>query len=118
MKWISSIFSWFLSFLKTLDWNSLRPILLKYLYSNTVKLALKKILRSAVAGGFRAWIIKFVIKEYIFKKALEPIVKAAFREAGYIFHVVEGNHNLKKVEEARENGNQTEYDSAMDDLIG
>ena len=82
-----------------------------------VKAGLKKIFKSASFGGIKGWLIKTFVKEILIDKAIEPAVKAAFREVGYIYHVKKGKILILKLSEAEENGNQNDYDSTIDDIL-
>ena len=96
-------------------WNNFKPQLIKYLKGEAVKLALQKLLGSALAGGFRGWLIKYAV-EYLFEEVAEPIAKLTLRNVGYVYHRVEGKVILKKIQKAKEEGDGEDYDSAVDDL--
>ena len=88
-----------------------------FLESQVIKAALVKFLGSAVVGGFRAYIIKYLVKNILFDKAIEPLVKEAFLSAGYGLDVLEGHIKIKKLKEARESGNEEDYNRRIDDLF-
>ena len=66
-------------------------------------------------GGFKVWIAKFIIEE-IFEEIVEPIAKASITEAVYQYDVVDGKLIFTKIEKAKEDGNEEDYDDAVDDL--
>lgn len=106
-------------------WNTIKQLILNYIkgaafkaaLTNMVKAGLKKIFKSASFGGIKGWLIKTFVKEILIDKAIEPAVKAAFREVGYIYHVKKGKILILKLSEAEENGNQNDYDSTIDDIL-
>ena len=87
----------------------------KYLKGQVFKLALKKILGSAAMGGFKAWIIRFIL-ENLWDEIVEPLMNAALVEIKYIKDKVDGKITAKKIEQARLSGDQDSYDSAVDEL--
>jgi len=93
----------------------LQRVVLSLLKTKLIKFALKKILGSAVAGGFKAMIIKFLVKEIIFDEMVVPTVQLIFRELGYQYRKIEGKHDIKKLKDAT---NATDYNNAVDDAIG
>ena len=73
-------------------------ILLKWLEKEGVKLVLKKL---AIAGGFKAWIIAWVVGELI-EEADERIVEPLLRKLGYIEEVRNGTKIYKRIENAQD----------------
>ena len=65
-------------------WGWFKPALISYLRDTAVKSVLKKLLGSAVIGGPKAWIIKYVATE-LYDEVAEPLLKALFTELGYIY---------------------------------
>lgn len=92
-------------------WIFVRNQLIEHLKGKAVKLALKKILGSAVAGGFKAWIIKFIVTE-LFEEVAEPIIKLGFRKTGYLVDKAGGHYTLRRIENAQNNDDW--YDAADD----
>lgn len=70
-----------------------------FLKGSAVKFAIKKILGAALTGGFKVWLIKFIVTE-LFEEIAEPLIKLSFRKVGYYYHVKEGAHVLEKIEDA------------------
>lgn len=106
-------------------WNAIKQFILNYIkgaafkaaLTNAVKALIKKIFKSASFGGIKGWIIKLFVKEVLIDKAIEPGVKAAFREIGYIYHVSEGKILISKLNQAQNDNNQNDYDSTIDDIL-
>ena len=46
-----------------------------------------------------------------------PLVKEAFLGAGYGLDVLEGHIKIKKLKEARESGNEEDYNRRIDDIF-
>ena len=86
-----------------------------YLKGRAVKLALKKILGSAVAGGFKAWLIKFAVEELVDEVGI-PVVNAGIVEVKFYFDKKNGEKVSIKIEKARESGSDEDYDNAVDEL--
>jgi hypothetical protein len=93
--------------------TNLKDKILNFLGGQAVKLALKKILGSAAAGGFKAWLVKYVVTE-LYEEIGEPLVRAALNRVGYVYDKVEGKVLIKKL---RESENEAEYDSTIDDIL-
>jgi len=84
----------------------LKLILIQFLKGEAIKLALKKLLGSAAAGGIKGWIIKFVV-EQLFEEVAQPIIELGFRKMGYLVHRIEGEIILKKIKDAK---NENDFD--------
>ena len=98
------------------DWQALKKTLIEQLKGAGVKLALKKLLGSAAMGGFKAWVIKYVVTE-LFEEIAEPLIKFALQKVGYAWDRHEGKVIIKKINEARENNDAGAYDNATDDVF-
>lgn len=81
-----------------------------------VKSALVKFVGSAALGGIRAWAIKFIV-ENLFEQVAEPIIRASFIKLGYAYNRVEGEILVKKLDRAKKENNEGDYDSAIDDIF-
>lgn len=97
-------------------WASLKEALLKLLKSNVIKFAVKKILRSGAAGGFKVWLVTYIVTE-LYEEIGEPIVKYILNRVGYLYHKQEGKVIIKRLNEAEENQDEAAYDNALDDLF-
>jgi hypothetical protein len=98
-----------------LGWGATRSFLLAQLKGEFLKLVLKKVLGSSVAGGFRGWIVRLLAKE-LYEELGEPLIKAVLRKGNYEYNVVKGKLLIKKLEEVGE-GNDQEYDDIVDDIF-
>lgn len=96
--------------------NYFKYALINFLKGEAVKLALKKLLGSAIVGGPKAWAIQFIISN-LFDEIAKPIIKAAFTEIGYYFDVIEGKLIIKKLEEARADNDKKDYERAIDSIF-
>lgn len=76
-----------------------RDQIVEHLKGKAVKLALKKILGSAMAGGFKAWLIKYIVTE-LFEEIAQPVINYGFRKFGYHVEVYQGKKLLKRIENA------------------
>lgn len=90
--------------------------LLNFLKSKFVSMSIAKIIGSAALGGFRIWLIKFLV-ENLYDQIAEPIVKAILIKGGYVYDRIEGNVLVKKIEKAKEENNETDYNAGIDDIL-
>lgn len=97
-------------------WQAIRPQLIAYLRGKFIKLALKKILGSSLVGGFKGWLVKYLATE-LYDEIGEPLIHYVFNEAEYQANIVNGKLIVKRLDEARTNGNASDYDSATDDIF-
>lgn len=97
-------------------WATFKDYLIKFLRGEAVKLALKKLLGSAAAGGFKAWLVTFVVKE-LYDEVAEPIIKLAFRKSGYVYNKIDGKIKIKKLREARNENDEDAYDNIVTDVL-
>lgn len=93
--------------------TNLKEILIKQLRGEAVKLALKKILGSSYAGGFKAWLVTLIVKE-LYDELGEPILRAGLNYVGYTYDKIHGEVLIKKLREAKD---ETEYDRRLDDIL-
>lgn len=93
--------------------NLTREKIIAFLKGEFVKAAVKKLLGSNAAGGFKVWLITFIVKE-LYAELGEPLVRFALNRVGYVYYKVEGKVLIKKLKEA---SNETEYDSAINDIL-
>lgn len=94
--------------------SKLLDLIIEQLKGAAVKAALVKLVKTSV--GFRAWIIKILVEE-LFEEVIEPAIKMSFRRLKYEYDRKEGEIIVKKIDEARQNGNQADYDSSVDDIF-
>ena len=91
-------------------------VFIDLLKREAVKSALIKLLGSAALGGIRAWAIKFLV-ENMFEQVAEPIIRASFIKLGYMYNRAEGEILVKKLNRAKKENNEGNYDSAVDDIF-
>lgn len=95
--------------------NILKVQTIKFLKTSAVKFALKKILGSAVAGGFLGFIITYVVEE-LFEEVAEPLIKLAFRKLGYVYDRADGEVRIKKLHRANQDGREGDADRQLDNI--
>ena len=93
--------------------SSFKKPLIDFLRGSAVKLALKKILGSAAAGGFVGWIVTYIVTE-LFEEIAEPLILAGINRIGYTYDKIEGKVLIKELNEAE---NETDYDSTVNDIL-
>ena len=93
--------------------SKLKKIVIDILKGQAIKFALKKILGSAIIGGPKAWIIKFIVTE-LFEEVAEPLIKLAFRKMGYAYNKVQGEVFVKKLDKANEENDEQAFNDAID----
>lgn len=103
-------------------WSSLKSQfskdkLIEHLKGKAVKLALKKLLGSVAMGGFKAWLLKYIVTN-LFEEIAEPLVRMALNQVGYIYDKHDGKVIVKKMKKASEDGNESDYNDAVDDIFG
>jgi len=96
--------------------KTFKEILINFLKGEAIKLALKNILGSAIMGGPKAWLIKFVVTE-LFEELGEPLIKAALNKIGYYYDKIDGNINIGKIKKARASDDKEGYNQAIDNIL-
>ena len=98
-------------------WPLLQAEILKQLKGEIVKVALRTFLKSGAGAWFKVWLVTFIAEEFSDEIA-EPIVKAVFTRAGFIYYKdISGNIIVKRIEKAQENNNANDYNDAVDDIF-
>jgi len=82
--------------------------LIKFLKGSAVKLTLKKVLGSVAAGGFKAWLVKYIATE-LFEEIAEPLIKLAIRRGRLVYDKADGALKVNKYEKAKEAGDESTY---------
>jgi len=90
--------------------------LIAQLKGQALKLALKKLLGTAAAGGFKVWLIKYIVTE-LYDEIAEPLIKMALNHAGYIYDKNAGKIHISRLKKARADHDQETYDSTSDDIF-
>lgn len=86
--------------------------LIEFLKGKAVKVALKKLLGSAALGGFKAWLIKFIVIE-LFEEVAQPLILLAYRKGMRVVDEANGKLKVKKIEKAKEEGSEDGYTSTI-----
>ena len=81
-----------------------------FIKDKLIKAALKSVLGSVYAGGFKAWIIKLIVVEFTEEVAV-PLVQFATRKGLLFYDKTTGAIKIKKIEQAKEDGNEDDYTS-------
>lgn len=89
---------------------------MKILKGQALKLALKKMLGSAMAKGPKAWLIKFIFKNF-WSELGEPLINEGVTYLGYVIDKKKGKTIIKKRDEAKDENDQAAFDSATDDIF-
>ena len=92
--------------------DALKEILIKLMKDNFVKIALKKLLGSVAAGGFKAWIVKYIATE-LFEEVAEPVVRFLVRKGQLVYDKRSGNIMISKVRRAIDENNDDDYWDAI-----
>lgn len=87
--------------LNSFTWEWFQATLIKFLRDKAVKQILKAILGTAKAGGIKVWIIKYIATE-LFDEVAKPFMQYIFQRAGYAYDVRQGEHTLKRIENAQD----------------
>jgi len=89
--------------------------LIYFLKGKFVTFALKSFFKTAVGGGFKVFIVKYISK-YLFDEIAEPIIKETFLILGYYYERTKGKILIKTLEEAKRSGNEQAYDDVLSDI--
>lgn len=117
MNWLKALVPALIAWLSSgATWTSLRVLVIEFLKSTFVKTILLKMFGSIVSGSYKAWIAKLIV-EYAFEELAEPIIKLAFRKMGYVYNRIEGEIQIKKLNEAREKNDEKAYNLVIDDIL-
>lgn len=95
-----------------------KTYLISILKSMTVKIVLSRIfgIIAVSAGGFKIWLARIIL-EYGFDKLLVPVINFLIRKGALVYDVTEGKIKIKKLNEAREDGNTQDYNEAIDNVL-
>jgi len=81
-----------------------------------IKTALINFVKSGPLLGFRTWLVKLIITEF-FEEIAEPLIRLSLRRLEYSYKKVEGKIIIKKIEKAKNENNQNDYDHSVDDIF-
>ena len=94
-----------------------KQYLLDSLKNKFVQEALKKVFGKALKySSFQGWVVSFIAGEF-WDLVGRPIVLWGIRKSLLAYDKNKGEIQVKKLEEARREDNQTDYDSATDDIF-
>ena len=96
--------------------RKIRDTILEHLKGKAVKLALKKLLGSAAAGGFKAWLIKLIVSE-LYDEVGEPVIEFGLRKVGVVYRKIDGKIKVTRLDRARENQDADAYDATIRDIL-
>lgn len=96
--------------------NTIKEILINFLKGEAIKIALKNILGSVAMGGFKAWLIKFIVTE-LYEELGEPLIRAGINQVGYYYDKIDGKITIKKIDKAREEGDAENYRDGVNDIF-
>lgn len=90
---------------------------LKALKEKVVEAAIKRVLGAALkVGAFKLWLVSFIAAE-LWDELGRPLALWAIRKGLLGIDITKGKVIVARINKARDEGNQTEYDSAVDDLF-
>ena len=95
--------------------DAFKKYLIDFLKGSAIKAALRKILGSALMGGFKAWLVKFAVTE-LFEQLVQPIILLSIRKGLLFYDKTKGKIRVKKIKKAKEEGNEQDYDTGIDDV--
>jgi hypothetical protein len=100
-----------------------KKALLNFYYDKLVQSAkdkfkalLLKILKHELMGGFKAKLIFFIVDHFV-DDLIIPLAQYMKRSGKQYYYTAEGKSLVLKLSEARANGNQTDYDNTVDDIL-
>lgn len=108
-----SIWGRLLAYLKSLV---SKEKILTHLKTNAVKQALIKILGSTALGGFRVYVITFIVNN-LFDKLAEPIIELGLRKVGLLYNRTNGKIQITKLNNTDQMENENEYDDIVTDIL-
>jgi hypothetical protein len=92
--------------------DELKKQLLKFLKSNFIDLALKKLLAT---GGVRAWLVKY-LASHLFDELVAPVILYTIRKGQLVYDKKTGAVIIGKINHAKENDDERAYTSSISDV--
>ena len=80
-----------------------------------VKKALKKIFGSVIKGGFKVWLVTFILEE-LYENVAEPLIRLAARKGLLIYDKIDGKIKIKKMNKALKEGDEDTYNDILDNV--
>lgn len=78
--------------------------------------ALKAYLNTQVGQGFLKKVVGWLVDK-LYDQTIHPILEVLLVRVGYRYDVQEGKILIKRLKQAEESGNDSEYDSTVDDIL-
>ena len=97
-------------------WKRFRKEFIEFLKGKAFKLVLKKIFKTAAMGGVKGWIVGLVFDE-IYDEELRPRIQVIFSRIGYRIEHKNGEIIVKKMDDARRDNNEDDYNSSVGDIF-
>lgn len=83
---------------------------------NSLRLAILKLLKHELMGGIKAKIVYFIVEHFI-DDIIIPVAQYMKRTGYQYYYTEDGKSLVLKLQEARNNGDQTTYDNTVDDIL-
>ncbi|GEM_PF-4613603 len=96
-----------------LFWAVLKPKIVPWLKSQVVTQAIKKILGTKLAVGFKGWLIKYII-ENLFDEVAKPMIEAIIRKGELIYDNKKGEIQIKRLKNAKD---VDDYNTIIGDIL-
>jgi hypothetical protein len=100
---------------KSTFFDRIKQPLIDFLKGSAVKYALKKLLGTAAMGGFKGWLVRYIVTE-LFEEIAEPVIRYLIRKGALAYDQAEGKIKIIKLERAKASKNEADYDSTIDDI--
>jgi len=80
------------------------------------KILALKIFGKVSIGGLKSIFIKLIVK-YLFKYIAKPISQEVIRQGHYQYDRLNGTILIKRMQKAKDEKNQGDYDKSIDDIL-
>ena len=104
------------NFILALKLSFTKEKILAFLKQRVVTTAIKKIATITSLGGVKGWLANYIV-EYLYDEVGQPVVLLSLRKLNYTYEVIEGKVLIKKLDDAKRDHDQEEYDSIVDDIL-
>jgi hypothetical protein len=94
--------------------DAIIPIIKEYAVKWGVTTALTAI--GVSVGGIYSWVATILAK-ILFDFIMEPLLQWSIRKGFLLYDTVDGQIKVKKLHKAKDENNQDDYDSTLDDII-
>lgn len=89
-----------------------KQVLVALLKDKLIKYALKELLGSVAKGGFKAWLIQYVVSEF-YDEIGGPMVKHLWRKGNLFYDKAKGELKYKKIVKAKDGKDEATYISVI-----